>query len=357
MHYHDPITLCRQVFLDLSTGRPRALFRRNRTNAKARWGKPVPTLRDDSGPILIYDHGVAPICYYGRTLLAASEEHPIDCPVGRINHTPDPGDAETIDHLRRTAHQSTLRDLRDTVCQQLVHRLLPKIGSDPAYRYVEDVLQEVSTRLGLGVEAVTRTMQRLENFTFIPRPTRVAAYKRDATMPWFSRGDWRFGEVQKALAVLRVSRLNKTSFSIDDLAVHNGVNADGTETKGGYPSTCPVTGLEFEWGINAGGQTGVSLYSPKVGRYDISQPYGPGNVVLMSAWARRLVEGFGSPATLAPLLKSRPELLRRIKDWDDRHPIPHLHTFLHKIDTINDTPQTAMRRHTRTNNTPMPNNE
>lgn len=341
MNFSDPSRLCRRVYLDLSTGRPRALFRHNASNLKARWGKPVPSAIEPYGPVLIFDHSFAPIAQYGKPLLEASALYPIDTSGGEIDYTPYPIDAEAIHRLRTDPHalgmtpvdrQTYFRDLRNRTTQALVHKLMEQIGSNPAYRYVEDVIREVSIRLGLGTDTVMKIMRDLENFSFTPRPPKVIVNKRNATMPWLNRSDWRFPEVVRALAVLRVSKLPKETISIDDLAAHSDAIAGAAPITGGFPNMCPVIGMEFEWGVHVNGQMGVSIYSPKIGRYDITQPYAPGNVVLMSAWARRLVEGFGSPSRLAPLLLARPELLERIKEWDARHPIPHLPTFLKKIE-------------------------
>lgn len=344
MYYHDPIHLCRQTFFDAD--RRRVIYRPNRSNYKYRWLKPVPTVIDpDEGPILIYDHGVAPLRLYLPTLLQASTEHPLNSPTADITHTPAPEHAEALARLRAPQpEQGPLRNLQDIAVQTLTHRLLKKVG-DPhpadgdALLSVDDVLREVSHRIGIGIGAVLGILRRLEGFSYTPASTSTSARTHPANTNSgiaFSRSDSRFMEVQRTLNVLRVSKLPKSPFSIDALAEPN--------CPGGYPTHCPVLGVELEWGVNVGAQLGVSFFSPKIGRYDILQSYTGDNVLLMSAWARRFVEGFGSPTTLAPLLQTQPDLIPRIRAWNDRHPFPHCETLLRAATTAKTNTKTNPRK-------------
>ena len=323
MYYHDPLHLCRQVFFDAD--RRRVIYRPTRANYKYRWLKPVPTVIDpDEGPILIYDHGAAPLRIYLPTLLQASTAHPLNTPPADITHTPTPADAEAIAHLRTSPEQGPLRNLQDIAVQTLTHRLLKKVGDPHAAETgapadVAEVLREVSHRIGISTGAVLGILRRLEGFSYTPATiprARAGGYRASA----FDRSDPRYMEVQRTLNVLRVSKLPKTPFPIDALADPN--------CPGGYPTHCPVLGVELEWGVNVGGTTGASIFSPKIGRPNPMQPYGDGNALLMSAWARRFVEGHGSPATLAPLLHTQPHLIPRIRAWNDRHPFPHCESLL-----------------------------
>lgn len=312
MHYPDPLQLVRRTMLNPKG--PGAIFRSNRLNLRPTWGKPVPSYRTPEGEVLlIFTNIVAPLSTY-LPCLQETAHYSAEALALDITYYPHPTTANQVlylQSLRGADHQTMLTNQRDRCIQVLMHRLL----NNPTYPTVEAALKEAAIRLGIGPATVLKVMQEMEGFEYVPRPATGAARRRDPALPWFSRSDARFAVVQRALLSLRTRKLNQLPMVVDDLA---------TEDPGGYPTRCPVTGMEFDW-------LDVSSYeAPKVGRLSREVPYGPGNVLLMSAFARRVLEATGRRETLGKFVANRPEVIQSVHRWLALYPTsdPDVHETL-----------------------------
>lgn len=316
MYHPDPLLLCQHVlFTTDEQGRSACLFRSNSLNLSALWGKFVPSSAEGGYPSLVFAQFVVPLEVYLPHLLA-TQHHPADVPPREILPTP-----ETL-HLFTTAdpsaalrdynprnkggrvgnadYQNSLLNLRNRTACALVHKFLSKDMSAP------QAISAAALRLGMSAPLLQRVMHEHEGFTIL-KVERPRNSRRAETLPRLSGShEYRqmFKEVQRAVQTVRTRKEDELgSFSIHDLHV------DGEP--GGYPRRCPVTGAEFVWGA----PSGASMFSPKVGRINPQRNYVPGNVLLMSKLAKRVLERTGDLKTLAALLRDGPDLLSGIRDW------------------------------------------
>lgn len=319
MQHPEPLLLCQFVLLTTNeAGRPTCVFRANSLNLSLRWGIPVPVSTENSYPALIFDKYVAPLEVYLPHLLA-TQHHPADAPPRAILPTPDTlhlfstsdPSAALRDYNPRSrggtsgsfSYQTSLTSLRDRTACALVMRLLSKGRSGI------EAVSDAALRIGMSAPLLQRVVLEREGLTVMPtdRPRKTM---RGEGLPRLSDShEYRhmFKEVQNAVQTVRTRKVSdRGSFSIHDLHV--------TGEPGGYPTRCPVLGVEFAWGEPAG----VSLFSPKVGRIDPRGNYTPDNVLLMSRLAKRILEGTADVKKLAALLRSysdAPLLMDNLRQW------------------------------------------
>jgi hypothetical protein len=302
MRYPTAFLFARRIMLNPNG--PGAIYRSNKANMKNTWGKPVPSVRTPDGDIvLVFNNYAAPLSVY-LPCLHETAHYPPKTPTGQIEFFPPQATAAELyrmEALRGETHQNSLLALRDQCIRELFH----KLSKNPAYPYTEDVLGEVSIRIGSSTDVVLRVMKRDEGLEFVPRPAPAVAAKLEKESPWFARDDERYSVVQRALMVIRTSDDPKEPMMIDALA---------TTDSGGYPDLCPVTGLPFEW------HDGVSPLAPKVSRRDRAKPYAAGNALLMSAFAKRLLEGKASRDAVEKFIDQQPRAVLPIAAWLKTHP-------------------------------------
>lgn len=316
MHHPDPLTLCQHVLLTADEqGRPACIFRSNSLNLSTLWGHPVPTSFESDYPSLVFSQLVAPLEVYLPHLLA-TQHHPADTPPRSIIPTPDSlhlftsadPSAALRDYNPRhkggcmgsNEYQNSLTSLRNRTACALVNKYLKKGMSGV------NAVSTAALRMGMSAPLLQRLMYEREGLSMI-KAERPRTSRRAEHLPRLSGSheySHLFKEVQRAVQTVRTrTGEDLGSFSIHDLHV------DGEP--GGYPRHCPVTGAEFVWGS----PSGASMFSPKVGVVDPRQNYVPGNVLLMSKVAKRVLDRTGDPKTLAVFLRHDPDLLNSIRDW------------------------------------------
>lgn len=316
MLHPDPLLLCQHVlFTTDAQGRPTCLYRNNSLNLSTLWAHPVPTSLESGSPTLVFSKYVAPLEVYLPHLLA-TQHHPADTPARQITptadslhlfSTSDPSAAlrdfnprHRGGRLGSTEYQSSLTALRNRTACALVHKFLKKDMSG---------MQAISTaalRIGMSAPLLQRVLYEQEGLSLIeinrPRNSRRAEH-----LPRLSGSHeyrYMFAEIQRAVQTVRTRKEDDLgAFSIHDLCVEG--------EPGGYPRHCPVTGAEFVWGEPAG----ASMFSPKVGRIDPRENYVPGNVLLMSKVAKRVLERTGEVKKIAAFMRENPDMLNQLQEW------------------------------------------
>lgn len=363
MRHPDPLHLCRHVVLyRRPDGRKQCIFRANPLNPARRWGKPVPLApAKDGPPTLVFDTFVAPLDYYLPALedtsciaLDATAFHinptdesiftTRDKTIGLRDFNPSraaPGSSAGI--VGSADYQDKLRDLRDRVACKLVHSLMEKGVTKPLTHLVHAVppsdertwispkqaVGEAAVRIGLSVASLYRILYEREGFTLLSQ--RVRGSHRDPTLPKLSTSvDFRqfYKEVHNAIVAVRTQRVARSkvgqnipcTFSMHDLAIPS--------EPGGYPTVCPVTGLEFEWGV----MEGASMCSPKVACIDPMKGYVTGNVMLATKIAKRILDETTSVDTAAAFLSNKPEAIEAMEKWFKD--LPFVHTAEDLLTTI-----------------------
>lgn len=310
MRYPEHTLFVRRIALGTTTdGKPRALFRSNPLNPRANWGKPVPTLmtigyEEQPDPVLYFDKYAAPLhAYY--PLLVATAHHPLDENYMKISYDADPSDRPS--RLRETfntgLHAALLRG-RDQCILKMFLRLVEKEG------YVaNDALRQVSIRFEVGERALRRVLADA-GWEILGRAGKVGGTPMGPrTVHKLSRA-YEYHHLRKELeTAARAIRANEPgcSFSLEDLAVEGA--------PGGYPTHCPVTGVELEYGI----PRGSSMRSPKVCRINPTEPALTGNVMVASKLGRGIVEGTMAVGRIVGFMRKEDDMLRSVLDWVNNH--------------------------------------
>lgn len=332
MLHPDPLLLCQHVlFTTDAQGRPTCLFRSNSLNLSIIWACPVPTSLESGSPVLVFSKYVAPLEVYLPHLLA-TQHHPADTPTRQVTPTADSlhlfSTADPSAALRdfnprhrggrigSADYQSSLTALRNRTACALVHKFLKKGMSG---------MQAISTaalRMGMSAPLLQRTLYEQEGLSLI-ETNRPRNSRRAENLPRLSGAHeyrYMFAEIQRAVQTVRTRKEDDLgAFSIHDLCVEG--------TPGGYPVLCPVTGAEFVWGEPAG----ASMFSPKVGRIDPNENYVPGNVLLMSKVAKRVLERTGEVKKLAAFMRAHPEVLAGLQAWLTNKPAHPAYDFVAAI--------------------------
>lgn len=320
MLHPDPLYLCRHILLTrLPDGRKQCLFRRNTLNPPAAWDKSVPRL----GESLIFDKFVAPIAHY-LPALEATAHYPSD-------HRPFdiiPSDAHVLtlaDPLRdynprgsggagrlgNAEYQERLRTMRDTLVCNMVHNYMSKNTDDTLKprEVAERAIEQVAPRIRLSPATIWKILHKREGFTTAPERKPRAKLPEPPPFKLSTAYEYLY-KYRRLCDVVQVARSNdKTlgSFSIHHLAVQGH--------PGGYPTHCPVSGLELDWGGDSS-----SMYAPKLALRSVllgrpgTLPV-PHDVVLVSKAAKRVLEGTGAAETIARFMADKPEHLLTMRQW------------------------------------------
>ena len=308
MHYPTPSLAVRMFALRPSPkGNPRAVFRSNPLIPKSLWGQPVLYWRDKHtpdlsrpdefipNPTLVYSNQILPMVYYLHCL-QATEHYPDDASPYSIEYFPPANcPIPTLQiHSRGADYQAGLVSVRDAV----ILEAFEKLGFSMSVR---DMLQTLALRTGVG-QSLIRKVLAAKGYVF-DEPKSVPRSMFDTS------AEWRFKYKILRTAVQSARNMTVTtegSFHINDLYVEGA--------QGGYATHCPVTGLELNWDVFD------SYRAPRVGRYDLHKGYTPGNVLIMSKYAKRVIERTGDPKTLLPFLNENPEILNTMNEWAQANP-------------------------------------
>lgn len=322
MQYPEPTLFVRRIMLSTDPkGKPRAVFRANLLNPRANWGKPVPTLLsvfptntvDAHGritgyeelpdPVLHFDKYVAPLHAY-LPLLLATAHHPLDQSYMKIGYDAAPTDkVVALRECFNTGVHAALLQSRNRCMAQMFERLQSK-----GYM-ADDAVTLISTRFEVGDRAVRKTLAEAgwEILSRVSKPGGTTMGPRKGHR--LSRAtEYRrmFKEIETAARSVRANTPD-CSFSLEDLAVDSA--------PGGYPTHCPVTGVELEYGV----MEGSSMYSPKVCRVDPAQPALTGNVMVVSKLGRGIVEGTMAVERIVRFMRGKADVMRALREWTRAH--------------------------------------
>jgi hypothetical protein len=328
MQHPDPTLLARRVALRVAPDkRFHVVYRSNHLNPRASWGLTVPTLHSTytadlsnpdettySNPILIFDNYHVPlICYLPA--LQVTIQHPDDAEPHTINPiTGHPGMQVTevleIEAIRSmqgptragkggTAYQdSLLRDRNRLIADMFTKRCAKGLTTHQA-------VASICKRMLIGPSTVTVAMAE-EGYTFDPPKAR--------SKPKFSTSydhHYKNTRLKKMVMMFRtnIGPVHKVgSFEINDLL---------TSGPGGYPTHCPVTGVELDWGVDS------SIRSVRIIKINPTEKVSGKNVLIASHIGRYLLSDTRSPKSIAYMLRSVPDaddILRNTKNWIDLHP-------------------------------------
>lgn len=311
MRYPEHTLFVRRILLTTGpTGKPRAVFRANPLNPRANWGKSVPYLmtvgyENKPDPVLHFDKYVAPLHAY-LPLLEATAHHPLDENYMKIDCQVDPSDRVTAlrSYFDTGIHAAMLQS-RNQCIVQTFERLRSK-------GYVaDDAVLVVSTRLEIG-ERVVRDALRQAGWDVHARASKSGGTTMGPRTTRRLSRSYEFQKMHKEIeTAARSIRANTPdcSFSLEDLAVD--------DNPGGYPTHCPVTGVELEYGITEG----ASMHSPKVCRIDPAQPALTGNVMVVSKLGRGIVEGTMAVERIVRFMRGRDDALQSVRKWATAHPV------------------------------------
>jgi hypothetical protein len=309
MRYADPLLFARRITRHRRPdGLVEAVYRSNPLNPRAIWGQPVPTA---PGHCLAFETYIAPLEAY-LTVFDLTDHYPDDHPPERITCTVVPHAKVygllALDQISDAAHQENLRSIRDDAVVRTYTRLRDRGPTTTPDTTRFNALNTTAARMCISTELVRKVLTERG----IPVP--VAAVNTAQRAP-SDREPHRFstshehGPKWKTLTKIVQYRRNasrgETKFILADLHSEN--------CAGGYPTHCPATGEELSWDTN------TSWYSPSIGRYDTTEPYVSGNVVIMSKLGRYLTQK-KAIAQLPAILKTLPEIKDHYEAWREKHP-------------------------------------
>lgn len=355
MQHPDPLYLCRHIMLvrlnpdgthrpyHSNIGPAQAVFRRNTLNPTTAWDKPVPRI----GETLVFDKFIIPLAHYLPALEAtchfASDHRPFDIlptnasvltatdPLRDFN----PRGAGGVGGLGTAEYQDKLRTLRDNAVCEMVRKLMSK-NTDPtlkAREVADRAIEQIAPRIRLSPASIWKILHKREGFTTAPerKPRAKPADPPPFKLSTAYEHMYKYRRLCDAVQVARSNDKTLGVFSIHHLAVRG--------QPGGYPETCPVSGLELEWGEDPS-----SMYSPKLalrsvllgrpGTLPIEQ-----DVVMVSKAAKRILEGTGAVDTMARFMANKPDHLLIIRKWlEDNEandaPISNLKKVIQQINVL-----------------------
>jgi hypothetical protein len=312
MSYPDPLLVARMFALRPSSkGNPRAVFRSNGLVPKPLWGRPVLYWRDKHtpdlskpdefipNPTLVYGNYIVPMVYYLQTLQDTAHHPDTTNPQSIIYFPPINNAVQILQTSGGKEFRQGLASVRDAVIHDAFEK---QIGVGTS---VKGILKEIALHMGVG-QGVVRKALASKGYQFdetVKNPNRIPRSIFDTSAEW----QFKYKILRKAVQTARnTTTASEGSFHINALYV-NG-------ERGGYITHCPVAGLEINWEVYE------SFSAPRVGRYDLTKGYTNDNVVLMSKFAKRMIERTGDPNTLLPFLKSDPEILSSAQSWIEKYP-------------------------------------
>lgn len=322
MRYPEHTLFVRRIILGTNNaGKPCALFRANPLNPRANWGMPVPFLMstyvenplDANGsatgyeelpdPVLYFDKYAAPLHAY-LPLLQATAHYPIDHNYMKIGYEASPMDRpsrlrETFD----TGMHAALLSGRNKCMVKMFERLAAKDYM------ADDVLGILHTRFEVSERVVRRVLAEA-GWEMLPKTNKDGGTTMGPRAEHKLSRAYEYKHLFKELeTVARSVRANVpgSSFSMEDLAVDTA--------PGGYPTHCPVTGLELEYGVSRGN----SMRSPKVCRVRPDGPVLAGNVMVTSRLGRGVVEGTMDVERMVMYMRDRPEVQEDVRRWTTTH--------------------------------------
>jgi hypothetical protein len=321
MRYPDPQLLAQRCLILLNKrGEPYVAYRSNPLNPTPIWGKPVPYTTgsvggDPESVILTFEDYVAPYGPYSPALQLTSDL-PANTPPDEIRFTPAPN--SKVNTLRsygeytskKSIYQQMMVQMRDSSIERLFHKMLKFSEKMRGTLRADDmplIIDDVATLMCVSPDLVTKVLRA--KGVDIPKPS-VGVFgprttgrdHRFSTSPTSDHA-YKFKALKSAVHQCRVNAAD-SGFVLQDFY------APGKP--GGYPTHCPVLGVEMFWDEPA------SYYAPRVGRLDITVPHVSGNVVLMSMLARKMTEGL-TVSALPQLLKSNPEYVVAFRKWCTEH--------------------------------------
>lgn len=322
MRYPEHSLFVRRIALSTTpTGKPCAVFRANELNPRANWGLPVPFLmstyvenpldahgsatgyEERPDPVLYFDKYAAPLHAY-LPLLQATAHHPIDENYMKIGYDPDPNDRPSrLREISDVGLHAALVSGRNRCMVKMFLRLVEKEDYVAA-----DAVKLVGTRFEVGERVVRRALADA-GYELLSRDGRNGTTLGPRREHRLSRA-YEYHYMHKELEVAaRTIRANTPgcSFSLEDLAVDTA--------PGGYPTHCPVTGLELEYGVTSG----ASMHSPKVCRVNPMLPAVSSNMMVVSKLGRGIVEGTMAVDTIVAFMRHKDDTLQAVRNWTREH--------------------------------------
>jgi hypothetical protein len=328
MQHPDPTLLARRVALRVAPDkRFHVVYRSNPLNPRSVWGLPVPTLHSTytsdlsnpdatthSNPILLFENYHTPlICYL--PVLQVTIQHPDDAEPHTINPLtghPALQTSEVMDiEAMRSMQGSTRAGRGGSVYQESLLRDRNRLISDmftkrcAKGRTTQQAVASICKRMLVGPNTVTVALAQ-EGYTFDPPKVRGKIKFSDSY-------DYHYKNVRLKKMVLMFRTNNGPvhkvgSFELNDLF---------TAGPGGYPTHCPVTGVELDWSVDS------SIRSIRIIKINQTEKISGNNVLIASHIGRYLLSDTRSPKALAHLLRGvsdAADILRSAKEWIDTHP-------------------------------------
>lgn len=321
MRYPDPELLAQRVILQHTpAGKPYAAYRHNELNPKTVWGKPIPHciadyLHGGEAPVLVFDNYIAPLNVY-LCALEATRHLPISTLHRQIHFVAAPTERVWTlldgNTLRGEEHQEAMKSVQRSVVLRTYQKLKDEMVNDP----MDAIVIELANRMCRSRTLVRKILADAN----IHLPTQPKANKQLEGKPHRFSNAYTFKSnfalltavVQQCRSSV-IQRRHKTgseepcSFSLADLHDQTAL--------GGYPLRCPVTGIDLRWDED------MSWFSPRIGRYDPSEYFLSGNVLLMSKLGKRITEGL-SVRSLEAVLQLHPYVSTAFSAWAAEHPVP-----------------------------------
>jgi hypothetical protein len=179
---------------------------------------------------------------------------------------------------------------RDTAMRRLFSTFMERPGRNPSRAQ-----DEVAQRFGVDVRVV-RTVLRKVKGTVTTELTAVRKQFKDdpryaVLMKEISNTRSRLCMAGKAEGEGKGEGEGKAKFNICDILPHYNGSAERY-----IPQTCPVLGVQLNYTVHK------SHHAPRIARKDVTKPYEPGNVLIVSALAYRMIQGLITPDAAARLL-------------------------------------------------------
>jgi hypothetical protein len=322
MRYPDPELLARRcIILTNKRGEPYVAYRSNGLNPIEIWGKPVPYTAGiifgiPEDVILTFEDFIAPFTIYSPCLQLTSDL-PIDAPSMDIKFTPATDakvhtlrDYGSVVQNKALYHESMVQ-IRNHSIDKLFKKALKRIGKEETALDTLERFEVVSVvaKLMCVSNAVVNKALKLPVPPKADGAPNLRTTGRQHSFPKSisSEHAYKLKALKAAVQQCRTNMTNRggSSFVLQDLYA--------VGEPGGFVTRCPVLGVDLAWDEFA------SYYAPRVGRRDTRSAFTSENVMVMSMLARKMVEGM-TVSALPVLLKSRPALAERFKEWSAKHP-------------------------------------
>ena len=339
MYYPEPLLVVRHfAFRRRPDGRPHAIFRSNSLNPRAVWGLPVPfyidTFTSDLSrpdettitfPVLVYGLLHVPLNAY-LPALEATAHYPDDADIYKIDlaHSEKYLEVhhavEAIRVFNPTARggtpgfngqdvQDALTSKRDEVAAELFFKLINKYVKENPKTGVDRAFKDAALRTGMSQSMLTKVMYEKHNFERLRQTQEKLRHEGPRITT-----DRQL--IKLITNIAQIARSNhETRFSIHDLAV-----------PGGMPQVCPVTGRDLLW------YEPESMWVPRVIRYDVSQKFVTGNVLMASRFAQKFVDATCSVDVLLRYMREDEE--KAMRAWLEKYPNPDAESLLKQADGV-----------------------